>query len=204
VNSPADQYCSGTSIAFIGALRSSSSQRPTVTIDDEMVFNTINFNDTENIYRQWFQSPTLVDGFHSVTVANCSNRTILDFAAVKVGTRSNLTQSTIIVDNESPSISYSGHWSRNTSELTSGSYFSGGYPYGNSTHRSSTPGDTFTFRFTGKLGRNFQGMLTSLLVSFFRFCYRDICFGIWDISLVQCGRLDCNIHTGWRHYTEDP
>jgi hypothetical protein len=28
----------------------------------------------------------------------------------------------------------------------------GGYPYGNSTHRSSTPGDTFTFRFTGALG----------------------------------------------------
>jgi len=131
-----------------------------VTIDDEMVFSTANFDDPVDsiVYRQWFQSPTLVDGLHSVTVTNCSNGTIIDYAAIEVGNRTNLTQSTVVVDNESSSISYSGHWTRNTSELISGS-LSKGYPYGNSTHRSSTPGDTFTFRFAGALvefPRNFD------------------------------------------------
>ena len=117
-----------------------------------MVFSTANFDDPVDsiVYRQWFQSPTLVDGLHSVTVTNCSNGTIIDYAAIEVGNRTNLTQSTVVVDNESSSISYSGHWTRNTSELISGS-LSKGYPYGNSTHRSSTLGDTFTFRFTGAL-----------------------------------------------------
>ena len=121
-------------------------------IDDYLVTNTETFDDpTGSTYRQWFQSPTLVDGFHAITVENFTSGTVLDFAAIKVGTRNyNLTQATLLVDNESPSIFYSGHWSRNTSVITPGTTFRG-YPYGNTTHRSSTPGDTFTFRFTGAL-----------------------------------------------------
>ena len=119
-------------------------------IDDYSVIDMEAFDDpTGSTYRQWFQSPTLADGFHAISVENCTNGTALDFAAIKVGTRNyNLTQSTIVVDNESPSILYTGHWSRNTSVITLGTTFRA-YPYGNSTHRSSTPGDTFTFRFTG-------------------------------------------------------
>jgi hypothetical protein len=87
----------------------------------------------------------LVDGPHSVSLVNCSTGTSIDFAIVEVGTKTNLTQSTIIVDNVSPSILYSGDWSRDNSILERG------FPYGNSTQRSSTPGDSFTFSFTGAL-----------------------------------------------------
>jgi len=120
-----------------------------VTIDNQTVFSVNDSNPWPLTYGQWFQSPKLVDGFHTIS-ANCSNGTNLDFAIVNVGTQTNLTASTIIVDNESPSIFYSGHWSRNTNKFNSTTDL-GGYPYGNSTHRSSTPGDTFTFRFTGAL-----------------------------------------------------
>ena len=87
----------------------------------------------------------LVDGPHSVSLVNCSTGTSIDFAIVEVGTQTNLTQSTIVVDNVSPLISYSGHWSQDNNLLE------WGFPYGNSTHRSSTAGDTFTFWFTGTL-----------------------------------------------------
>jgi len=70
-----------TSVAFIGVqVVRSSSQRPTVTIDDEMVFSTVKFDDPIGsiVYKQWFQSPTLLDGLLLVTVSNCSNGTIID------------------------------------------------------------------------------------------------------------------------------
>jgi hypothetical protein len=71
----------------------------------------------------------------------------IDYAVVQVGIHSSLTGQTVIVDDDSPLIQYSGTWSRNTSyrgdPLT-------GYPYRNGTRRSSNPGDGFTFQFSGE------------------------------------------------------
>ena len=73
----------------------------------------------------------------------------LDYAVVKVGNQTSLSGQTVIVDDDSPLIQYSGQWSRSTNKFTPGNLPSG-YPYGNLTHRSSNPGDTFTFQFSGK------------------------------------------------------
>jgi len=99
-------------------------------------------------YKPWFQSTDLSDGNHTITVRNLTVTTEIDYAIVNVGNQTSLSGKNIIVDSDSPSILYSGSWSRNTSQFRSG-YLGLGYPYGSTTHRSSTPGDTFTFRFTG-------------------------------------------------------
>jgi len=120
----------------------------TVQIDNGTM-SGMSYDDSPGYYKPWFQSTKLSDGQHTITVRNLSNAEI-DFAIVEVGNQTPLSGKTIVVDNDSPSIRYSGHWSRNTSQFRSGTDFMG-FPYGNSTHRSSTPGDTFTFRFTGAL-----------------------------------------------------
>jgi len=139
--------CSGTSVAFIGVLNSARN-RSTVQIDNGTVFDgTINDDDLF-AYKQWFQSPTLPDGIHTINITVFPG-TLIDYAIVNAGNQTRLVGRTIIVDNDSPSIVYSGHWIRRTSRFNSNYFRTTGYPYGNSTHDSSTPGDTFTFQFTG-------------------------------------------------------
>jgi len=140
---------------------------PTVQIDNGTVSNiTYPFPNTPQAYYQWFQSPVLSDGNHTAVVA-CPEGAFVDFAIVRVnvGNETRLAGTTIIVDSDSPSIIYSGNWSRNTSQLNLTSSDLVAYPYGNSTYSSSTPGDTFTFRFTGAL-KVFSRDLTRILLTF--------------------------------------
>jgi hypothetical protein len=128
-----------------------------------------------NGYKSWFRSTTLSDGMHTITVRDLA-ATEIDVAIVNVGNQTPLNGKTMIVDNDSSAILYSGHWSRNTSQFRSG-YSGMGYPYRNSTHRSSTPGDTFIFQFTGAL-------VSPEHWEFFEFFVcRNIHFSIRDIFL---------------------
>jgi hypothetical protein len=139
---------SGTSAAFIGNTpRSNTLQTATVQIDNGSSFN-INYEDPNPpTYKQWYITPTLSDGNHTITITNLRG-TSIDYAVVAVGNHTSLTDQTVIVDDDSSLIQYSGQWSRNTNEFIPGS-LPLGYPYGNVTHRSSTPGDTFKFQFSG-------------------------------------------------------
>jgi len=134
----------------------------TLQIDGGISFS---INDTvTGTYKQWFQTPKLSDGSHMITVTYFKG-TQIDFAVVNsnVGNQTRLAGRHIIVDNESPSILYSGHWSRNTSQFHSDGFGNPVYPYGNSTHHSSTPGDIFAFQFTGALVGIFT---TTLFIEF--------------------------------------
>ena len=99
-------------------------------------------------YLQWYQSPTLAEGNHTIKVDR-EDETSIDYATITVGQNTPLSGKTIIVDNEDSAIHYSGNWTRNTDE-----FFPVGLPKGlpfrNSTHRSATPGDTITFLFSGQ------------------------------------------------------
>lgn len=96
---------------------------------------------------QWYQSPLLAEGTHTIVVNQMAG-TSVDYAIVTVGLNTPLTGMTAIVDNDDPSIQFTGGWMRNTNQFDSGSV-PDGFPYRNSTHRSSTPGDTALFRFQG-------------------------------------------------------
>jgi hypothetical protein len=74
--------------------------------------------------------------------------TALDYAVITAGQDTPLTGKTVIVDNEDPSIRFTGSWTRNTDRFHSG-YAPDGYPFHNSTHQTTTPGDSFIFRFSG-------------------------------------------------------
>jgi len=97
---------------------------------------------------QWFTTPTLPDGKHTITMTNLYTIAI-DYAVIKVGNQTSLNGQTVIVDDDSSLIQYSGQWSRSTNKFIPVNLQSG-RPYGNLTHRTSNPGDTFAFRFSGE------------------------------------------------------
>jgi hypothetical protein len=70
-------------------------------------------------------------------------------ALITVGQNTSLQGKTLIADNDNPAIQYFGTWTRNKSPFNSG-VLEDGFPVGNTTHRSTTPGDAITFRFTGE------------------------------------------------------
>ncbi|KAF8968104.1 hypothetical protein BDZ97DRAFT_1655524 [Flammula alnicola] len=138
----------GTSIAFVGNTPAApSSQSIAVSIDGGAEYETSYDDPTPQSYLQWYQSPTLPEGTHTIAVNQVAG-TSLDYAIVTVGPNTPLTGKTILLDNEDPAIQYSGGWTRNTDRFDAGN-LPDGLPYHNSTHRSSTPGDIITFRFQG-------------------------------------------------------
>jgi len=146
----------GTSAAFIGSIHMLSPVVATVQIDNGTPFG-MDYGEPSTItpptYKQWFVTPTLPDGRHRITISNLLGAAV-DYAVVKVGNQTSLTGRTVIVDDDSPLIQYYGRWSRNTVKFIPGAPTRnpvvGGYPYGNGTHLSFNPGDSFAFRFSGK------------------------------------------------------
>ncbi|KAF8878210.1 hypothetical protein BD779DRAFT_1474887 [Infundibulicybe gibba] len=138
----------GTSIAFMGDTPlSKNTQTVTVTIDENLPYNASYDDPNPQNYRQWYQSPHLDDGVHTIQLDNIAG-TSVDFMVVSSGPSTPLAGQKIIVDDDDPSIIYSGDWTRNRSP-----YYSAeppnGLPFRNGTHQSMTPGDTAIVRFTG-------------------------------------------------------
>lgn len=139
----------GTSVAFFGITPSvNNSQILAVSIDGGEPTNTSYNDPNPPSYRQWYQSPTLTEGPHQITLSNLSGPS-LDFAVVTVGNNSPLEGHVIIVDNEDPSITFEGDWQLN-STLSHSTQFPEGLAFHNSTQDSSAIGANLTFRFTGK------------------------------------------------------
>ena len=139
----------GTSIAFTGNTPAPPlSQSIIVTIDGGSPYNTSYMDPISQTYIQWYQSPTLAEGIHTVKVDGVDGTT-LDYATITVGQNTPLSGKNIIVDNDDSTVHYSGSWTRNTDEFIS-AVDSKGHPFRNSTHRSTTPGDTITFLFSGQ------------------------------------------------------
>lgn len=67
---------------------------------------------------------------------------------ISVGPNTSLTGKTLFVDNEDAQIVYDGKWKENSDRFNAGPLPDGNAIF-NSTHQSSTVGDTATFRFTG-------------------------------------------------------
>ena len=141
-------HSAGTSIAFTGNTPPATlSQSITVSIDGGTPYNTFYMDPTPQTYLQWYQSPTLSEGRHTIKVDGV-DKTSIDYATITVGQNTPLSGKRVIVDNDDSSIHYSGSWTRNMDKFVPGDLPSG-LPFRNTTHRSTTPGDTVTFRFTG-------------------------------------------------------
>ncbi|EDR05985.1 uncharacterized protein LACBIDRAFT_294729 [Laccaria bicolor S238N-H82] len=140
----------GIAIAFSGNTPKvfGDSQTLTVSMDGAPSYNTSYNDPTPRSYTQWYQSPILTEGTHNITLTHMAG-TALDYAVITAGQNTPLTGKTVIIDNEDPSITFTGSWTRNTDRFSTG-YPPNGYPFHNSTHQSTTPGDNFVFRFSGK------------------------------------------------------
>lgn len=97
--------------------------------------------------RQWYQSPTLSDTKHNITITHIASAAV-DYAVITAGPNTNLSGVTLIVDDGDPAITYNGSWAQSNSFTSSdGPYI--GLPYGNATHRTTSAGDSATFLFSG-------------------------------------------------------
>ncbi len=74
--------------------------------------------------------------------------TAVDMVIVTVGPNTSLAGQKVFVDNNDPSIQYSGNWAEDKSGFDAGT-LPDGFPIGNTTQQSTTPGDTMTFQFSG-------------------------------------------------------
>ena len=120
-----------------------------VSIDGSAPTNTSYNDPNPPSYRQWYQSPTLTEGVHNISLS-LLNQTSVDFAIVTAGNDTPLNGQLAIVDNENPSITYQGNWTQNKSSFNS-SQIPTGLPFQNTTQDSTTIGDNLTFLFNGAL-----------------------------------------------------
>lgn len=142
----------GTSVAFMGATPSASaSQFMFVSIDNSTPFNTSYSDKNPPTYRQWYQSPTLSAGTHTISLTDVAGAS-LDYAVVTAGNGTPLNRQSVIVDNDDPAIAYSkkyGKWTRNMGAFNSGPN-PDGYGFGNTTADSSWVGSSFSYKFSGE------------------------------------------------------
>jgi hypothetical protein len=137
-------------VAFFGITPLAySSQALTVSIDGSAPFKTSYNDPNPPSYRQWYQSPTLPQGSHNITLSQL-NGTSLDFAIVTAGKDTPLAGKFAIVDNTSPAITFKGKWKQNNASFISGQ-IPVGLPFQNTTQDSTTVGDSLTFPFNGAL-----------------------------------------------------
>ncbi|KAJ7266840.1 hypothetical protein C8J57DRAFT_1068625 [Mycena rebaudengoi] len=137
----------GTSVVFYGNTSpSDKAQTFTVAIDGDPPHPAA--YPAPQQYRQWYASPPLSDATHTVSLDNMVFID-LDYAVVTAGPSTPLKGTTIIVDDNSPELIYSGKWIQNTNLFETGHGYAPGLPFQNAAHQSTTIGDSFTFQFAG-------------------------------------------------------
>ena len=102
---------------------------------------------------QWFTTPTLPDGEHTVEFQFPNSIGEIDYAVVTGGDLEQYTdQTVIIVDDDAPSeILYFGTWNKRTVfDIERDRQHN--LPFQNATRITDTVGSGFTFRFSGELG----------------------------------------------------
>jgi hypothetical protein len=141
----------GTSVAFIGVTPPSSQpQTFMVSIDNRTSINTSFSDPNPSSYRQWYQSPTLSDGLHTITLSNLTNSSI-DFALVTVGTQTPIKEERIVVDDNASGLNFSAGWRKDRDKFNlGGSVPISGFTLSNSTHDTETVGNSFSYKFSGK------------------------------------------------------
>lgn len=136
---------SGISVAFFGyTAKPTQLQYATYSIDNGPRFNSSYGGGPLNQYKQWWISPPLAEGNHTVNVTSLDG-TKVDFALVTAGPNTPLDGTTVLVDDDDASLRYiGGGWVASSAQFHSGIHPDGN-PVRNTTHHSATPGDMVFF-----------------------------------------------------------
>ncbi|KIK54116.1 hypothetical protein GYMLUDRAFT_103549, partial [Collybiopsis luxurians FD-317 M1] len=145
-------FQAGTSISFIGNTPSSTNSPIwfLTSIDSNEPYNCT-FPDAgpTQLYTQWYQTPTLTDGLHIVSLSSIV--VDLDYTLITPGMTTPLEGSTIVIDDTDQELIYEGDgWNTTTNEVMV--CFDGcvdGFPLGNGTHKTRTVGNGLKFMFAG-------------------------------------------------------
>ncbi|KAG5338299.1 hypothetical protein C0989_007643 [Termitomyces sp. Mn162] len=148
---------SGTYVTLFGLFFPSESV--IVTIDGKgQSLAGLRFMKTNDIVYPFYQSPTLPDTTHILTIAiNATSstqnpglvNTIVDYVTVTAGESTSLVGERLIVDESDPSVIFEGNWTQDTDPALSGSNGSLRYAYANTTHQTSSNGASATIPFNG-------------------------------------------------------
>ncbi|KAG6827434.1 hypothetical protein H0H92_011813 [Tricholoma furcatifolium] len=138
---------SGIAVGFYGSAESLWSNIPIqVYIDGQQVANaTPEYFQAVTLF---YQSPTLSDGQHNVTVIQDDYYINLDYMLVTPGNETFLAGDPIVVDDTDPSIVYQGSWTSNNTLLTADGLVYR-YPFENAFHQTQDSQASVTFNFTG-------------------------------------------------------
>ncbi|KAG6847797.1 hypothetical protein H0H93_005943, partial [Arthromyces matolae] len=119
-----------------------------VSIDGAAAYQTWYNDPSPPSVIQWYQSPKLSDGQHTIVITHIAG-TSVDMMMITAGANTPLSGQTLIVDDDDPSIVYSGSWMRKTGRYKSSDTPHTGEPYGNATHQATSNGASATFTFFG-------------------------------------------------------
>jgi hypothetical protein len=138
-------------VAFFGNTPpAKDSQWSMFSIDGSPPYNSSFMDPAPPSSRQWYQSPTLPEGQHNITITHIAS-TSVDYAVVNAGQTTPLLGQVLIIDDNDPSITYGGSWTRNTSMFSTSYDPFIGLPFGNATHQTTSTGASATFSFIGML-----------------------------------------------------
>lgn len=141
----------GTAFAITGNdAERSSTQKFRVSIDGSPSYETSTDDTDPQTYMQWYQSPNLADGRHSVTISKIQGLAI-DFMTVTPSLETPLRGHTLLLDDSHPSIHYSGAGWTQVKSVFAKEDGAKSVPFQNGTHQTSNSGDSFTFLFSGTL-----------------------------------------------------
>ncbi|KAJ7582336.1 hypothetical protein C8J56DRAFT_1168284 [Mycena floridula] len=122
-----------------------------VSLDSVKPFQATSMSDFQHTYAQWYQSPTVSEGIHSLNITNLgSNNMAVNYIAAAAGRNTALMNRTLLIDETYPSIHYGDGWNFDTNsaffQISSGV---SAMAFQNTTHQTSSPGANFTFSYTG-------------------------------------------------------
>ncbi|KAJ7587013.1 hypothetical protein C8J56DRAFT_943396 [Mycena floridula] len=160
----------GMQIAMFGNTNTGS-QNFQVAVDKNPAYTASTGDTDPQTWLQWYQSPLLLEGVHTITVSQMRGLAI-DLLLVTPGPETLLNGQPLLVDDAYTGITYNGPgWKEVTSQkfVESGTTIHG-LPILNGTHQTSHVGDSLVFSYTGAqmqlFGISQAGITGSLVLSY--------------------------------------
>ncbi|KAJ7587359.1 hypothetical protein C8J56DRAFT_78414 [Mycena floridula] len=126
-----------------------TSQDFQVSIDNGSLYNTSTTDTSPQNWMQWYQSPVLEEGIHTIAVSGLHG-TAIDLLLISPGPNTSLRGKTLLVDDSYSGIVYGGSSWR---EIRGSKFREDpplpALPVQNGTHQTSTVGNSLTFSYTG-------------------------------------------------------
>lgn len=139
---------SGVSVALLGNT-AKLSQEFQVAIDSTSPYTTSTTDDHPQTWMQWYQSPVLKAGHHTLNVSSMRG-TALDLILITPGPETSLDGQTLLVDDTYPGVKYIGDgWKEVADQQFNQVDNVLARPVQNGTHQTSHVGDSMSFSFSG-------------------------------------------------------